>query len=125
MRKITEESTNAFYNKGTLKKQNMDVFFDSYDYKSRMLLHDNCIATFDHQENILTINSCGWFTVTTKERLNALKGVNIQQKAFKWYLNGIEWNGNLLYANSLKNLLTIDFFMIILLKKCLFCWFSG
>ena len=94
MRKITEESINAFYNKGTLKKQNMDVFFDRYDYKSRMLLYNNCIATFDHQENILTINNCGWFTVTTKERLNALEGVNIQQKAFKWYLNGIEWNGS-------------------------------
>ena len=94
MRQITKESTKAFYNKGTLNKQNMSVFFDRYDYKSRMLLHNNCIATFDHQENILTINSCGWFTVTTKERLNALKGVNIQQKAFKWYLNGIEWNGN-------------------------------
>ena len=94
MRKITEESTKAFYNKGTLNKQNMSVFFDRYDYKSRMLLHNNCIATYDHQENILNINSCGWFTPTTKERLNALKGVNIQQKDFKWYLNGIEWNGN-------------------------------
>ena len=94
MRKITEESVKSFYNKGTLKKQNMDVFFDRYDYKSRMLLYNNCIATFDHQENILIINNCGWFTPTTKERLNALKGVNIHQKAFKWYLNGIEWDGN-------------------------------
>ena len=76
MKKITEESTNAFYNKGTLKKQNMDVFFDRYDYKSRMLLYNNCIATFDHQENILTINSCGWFTVTTKERLFSKRLLN-------------------------------------------------
>ena len=94
MRKITEESTNAFYNKGTLKKQNMDVFFDRYDYKSRMLLHNNCIATYDHKENILTINNCGWFSNTTKERLNALKGVNIHQKNFLWFLNGKEWSGN-------------------------------
>ena len=94
MRLITEESTKAFYNKGTLKKQNMSVFFDRYDYKSRMLLHNNCIATFDHQENILTINNCGWFTPTTKERLNALEGVSIQQKDFVWFLNGEEWNGS-------------------------------
>ena len=94
MRKITEESIKAFYNKGTLKKQNMSVFFDRYDYKSRMMLHNNCIATFDHQESILTINNCGWFTPTTKERLNALKGVSIQQKDFVWYLNGEEWGGN-------------------------------
>tara|TARA_R110000751_G_scaffold201895_3_gene306574 strand:- start:272 stop:649 length:378 start_codon:yes stop_codon:yes gene_type:complete len=94
MRKITEESIIAFYNKGTLKKQNMDVFFDRYDYKSRMLLHDNCIATFDHQENILTISNCGWFTPTTKERLNALPDVDIIQRNFKWFLNGEEWNGD-------------------------------
>ena len=42
MRKITEESVKAFYNKGTLNKQNMSVFFDRYDYKSRMLLYNNC-----------------------------------------------------------------------------------
>ena len=94
MRQITEQSVKAFYNKGALKKQNMDVFFDRYDYKSRMLLHNNCIATFDYQENILTINNCGWFTPTTKERLNALEGVSIRQKDFKWYLNGLEWDGN-------------------------------
>ena len=93
MRKITQQSVESFYNKGTLNKQNMNVFFDRYDYKSRMLLHNNCIATFDHQERILTINNCGWFTPTTKERLNALQGVSIQQKSFKWYLNGLEWNG--------------------------------
>ena len=94
MRKITQQSANALYTKGTLKKQNMHVFFDRYDYKSRMLLHNNCIATFDHQESILTINNCGWFTPTTKERLNGLAGVHIQQKDFIWYLNGEEWNGN-------------------------------
>ena len=94
MRQITEQSVKAFYNKGTLNKQNMNVFFDRYDYKSRMLLHNNCIATYDHQENILTINNCGWFTPTTKERLNALEGVSIQQKDFVWFLNGEEWNGS-------------------------------
>lgn len=31
----------------------------------------------------------------TKERLNALQGVNIVQKNFVWYLNGKEWNGEL------------------------------
>lgn len=94
MRQITKDSINAFYNKGTLNKQNMNVFFDRYDYKSRMLLHDNCIATFDHQESILSISNCGWFTPTTKERLNALPNVSIQQKNFVWYLNGSEWDGN-------------------------------
>ena len=59
MRKITGETVKAFYNKGKFKKGNTSVFFDRYDYKSRILLHNNCIATYDHKENILTINSCG------------------------------------------------------------------
>ena len=93
MRQITKQSIEAFLNKGTLNKQNMNVFFDRYDYKSRMLLHNNCIATYDYQENILSISNCGWFTPTTKERLNALPNVDIIQKNFVWYLNGEEWNG--------------------------------
>jgi len=99
MRKITEESVKAFLNKGTLKKQNMNVFFDRYDYKSRMLLHNNCIATYDYQEDILSISNCGWFTPTTKERLNALPNVDIYQKNYVWYLNGKEWNGNKIDIN--------------------------
>jgi|TARA_B100002051_G_scaffold242370_1_gene247537 hypothetical protein len=96
MRKITKESVNAFFNKGKLNKQNMSVFFDRYDNTSRMLLHNNCIATYDYDNKRLTISNCGWFTPTTKERLNALPSVNIVQKNFKWYLNGNlkEWNGS-------------------------------
>ena len=94
MRKITEESISAFYNKSKLKKQNMNVFYDRYDHTSRMLLHNNCIATYDHDNKQLKISNCGWFTPTTKERLNALLNVNIQQKNFVWFLNGEEWNGN-------------------------------
>ena len=99
MRKITKESINAFLNKGKLSKQNMSVFFDRYDYKSRMLLHNNCIATYDYQEDILSISNCGWFTPTTKERLNALPNVDIRQKNFKWFLNGKEWNGQKIDIN--------------------------
>ena len=71
----------------------MNVFYDRYDQTSRMLLHNNCIATFDHDNKRLSISNCGWFTPTTKERLNALPDVNIIQKSFKWFLNGKEWNG--------------------------------
>jgi hypothetical protein len=99
MRKITEESVKAFLNKGTLNKQNMSVFFDRYDYKSRMLLHNNCIATYDYQEDILSISNCGWFSNTTKERLNALPNVDIRQKNYVWYLNGEEWDGNKIDIN--------------------------
>ena len=93
MRQITKQSTNAFFNKGKLNKQNMSVFYDRYDQISRMLLHDNCIATYDHDNKRLTICNCGWFSNTTKERLNALPNVHIVQRKLVWYLNGKEWNG--------------------------------
>ena len=99
MRKITEQSVNAFLNKGTLNKQNMNVFYDRYDQTSRMLLHNNCIATYDYDNNRLSISNCGWFSNTTKERLNALPNVNIYQKNYKWFLNGKEWDGNKIDIN--------------------------
>ena len=30
---------------------------------------------------------------TTKDKLNALPNVRLSQNNFKWYLNGVEWNG--------------------------------
>lgn len=99
MRKITEQSIEAFLNKGKLSKQNMNIFYDRYDQTSRMLLHNNCIATYDYDNKRLSISNCGWFTPTTKERLNALPNVHIQQKNFVWYLNGKEWNGQKIDIN--------------------------
>ena len=99
MRKITEESTEAFLNKGKLSKQNMNIFYDRYEQTSRMLLHNNCIATYDYDNKRLSISNCGWFSNTTKERLNALPNVDIRQKNFKWFLNGQEWNGQKIDIN--------------------------
>ena len=99
MRKITVNSTIHFFNKGTFKKQNMHVFYDRFDKTSRMLLHNNCIATYDYDNKRLSISNCGWFTPTTKERLNALPNVDIRQKNFVWYLNGKEWNGQKIDIN--------------------------
>lgn len=99
MRKITKQSIEAFLNKGKVSKQNMNVFFDRYDQTSRMLLHNNCIATYDYDNKRLSISNCGWFTPTTKERLSALPNVHIQQKDFVWYLNGKEWNGQKIDIN--------------------------
>ena len=62
-----------------------------------MLLHGNAIANLD--KGVLSIDSAGWKTNTTKERLNGLKGVSIHQKAGLWYLNGIVWCGKLTTVN--------------------------
>lgn len=57
----------------------------------KLLLHGNCIA--QRTPLAFTITNCGWFTRSTKERLNALHGVNIVQEKEVWYLNGKEWDG--------------------------------
>jgi hypothetical protein len=91
MRKITEESINAFLNRTKFKKQNMEVTI--YNDKACLWLHGNCIATLENNE--LFITNCGWESNTTKERLNGLPNVSIYQKNFQWFLNGELWNGEL------------------------------
>lgn len=70
-----------------------------YDYKSgntqvrdnALYLHGNKIAELRNGE--LWITNAGWNTNTTKERLNGLPNVHIQQRDYVWYLNGYAWDG--------------------------------
>ena len=93
MKKITEQSVNAFLNRTEFKKGNMQVV-NSDDGWTYLRLHNNCIAILNAKGN-LSITDTGWQTNTTKERLNGLPGVSIVQRNWKWFLNGKEWNGNL------------------------------
>jgi len=98
MRKITKESINAFLNAKKFSKQNMAV--EVLPNVTILKLHGNSIAYLYNDPNkTLSIQNCGWFSNTTKERLNALPNVHIQQKNFIWYLNGEEWNGQLTDIN--------------------------
>lgn len=56
-----------------------------------LYLHGNKIA--EHREDGLWVTNAGWSSNTTKERLNGIEGVSVNQKNFTWYLNGKEWNG--------------------------------
>jgi len=98
MRQITRQSINAFLNAKKFKKQNMEV--EVLPNVTILYLHNNAIAyRYNDPQRTLTISNYGWFTPTTKERLNALPNVNIYQKNFKWFLNGKEWNGNKIDIN--------------------------
>tara|TARA_R110000737_G_C14504481_1_gene472528 strand:- start:119 stop:412 length:294 start_codon:yes stop_codon:yes gene_type:complete len=93
MRTITEQSTKAFLNAKKFNKQNMCV--EVLPNVTILKLHGNEIAyKYNNPEQTLSITNCGWFSNTTKERLNALPNVSIQQKNFVWFLNGKEWDGN-------------------------------
>ena len=95
MRKITQQSIDAFINAKPFNKQNMSV--DVLPNVTILRLHGNAIAyRYNNPEKTLSITNCGWFTNTTKERLNGLPNVHIQQKNWNWYLNGKEWNGEII-----------------------------
>lgn len=94
MRKITIESRNAFLQNTPFSKSNMQVIVTPT--KTKLLLHGNTIAiNYKDKRKGLKITNAGWQSNTTKERLNALPNVSIQQKNWIWYLNGKQWNGEL------------------------------
>ena len=59
-----------------------------------LLLFGNRIA--EHREDGVYITNCGYFTNTTKAHLNLLPRVSIYQKKGEWYLNDVEWDGELI-----------------------------
>ena len=94
MRKITKESVQAFMNAQKFKKSNMEVVV--LPNVTILKLYGNEIAySYNDPERTLSITNCGYFTATTKDRLNGLDGVSIYQKQGQWYLNGEEWEGEL------------------------------
>ena len=94
MSNLTHDSVEAFMNAVPFKKSNMKV--DVLDNVTILRLHGNAIAyLYNDPQRTLSITNCGWFSKTTKERLNGIPGVSIKQKNFDWYLNGVKWDGNL------------------------------
>ena len=91
MRKITEESIDAFYAKRRFKKRNMQVVVN--DDEVLLLLHDNIIAKLVNDD--LFIDSCGWNSNTTRDRLNGLKNVWVRTQNGQMILNEQSWDGKL------------------------------
>jgi hypothetical protein len=109
MRQITQLAVEKFFKGDNFSKANTKVYTQlecSPNLVSRLLLHDNEIATRTEGRNTILIDTCGWFSNTTKERLNGVLdylGIErIQQKNFEWYLMGKKWNGDEVVIN-IKN----------------------
>ena len=82
----------AIVNKNDWSNSNTVVEYNSNTDCSAVYLHNNRIATYDHNNQALKLSSCGWHSVTTKSRLNAILqglivGASVYQRAFDWYLN--------------------------------------
>lgn len=74
MRKVSREAAYAFINNIRYSSNNTKVIV--YDGETHLVLHGNTIAK-KIGENVY-INHCGWETVTTRDRLNALRNVHIR-----------------------------------------------
>jgi hypothetical protein len=87
MRKITEEAHRAFMHREKFKKGNTEVRITNG--LPQMYLHNNKIAEMNSDGEVC-INTCGWMSRTTRERLNAFipirveKGSFIVNEKFKW-----------------------------------------
>ena len=98
MKLITKQSIEAFMDARPFKKSNMEV--EVLPNVTILKLFGNRIAfRYNDPDKTLSVTNCGWQSNTTKERLNAIPGVSIQQKNWEWYLNGEKWNGKLIDVN--------------------------
>ena len=92
MRKIEQQMNFAISNKGNWSSSNTQVSYNNNTNCSSVYLHGHQIATFDHNLKAVKLSSCGWQTVTTKSRLNAILsevkyGCKVFQKNFVWFVN--------------------------------------
>ena len=109
MRRIEQQMNRAIANKADWSSSNTRVEYNNNTNCSSIYLHGHQIATLDHHTNALKLSSCGWQTVTTKSRLNALLsefkyGCRVFQKQFDWYLSTNKqtddfWDGMILRQN--------------------------
>lgn len=94
-RQITQNAINAFYRGEKFNGGNTTVFVNPDTDQVVLRLHGNLIAYRQIGTRSVFISNAGWFSNTTKERLNGLEGVSISQRKGVWYLNGKEWDGTL------------------------------
>ena len=111
MRKIEQQMNSALLRKTNWAGSNTTVSYNELTNCSSVYLHGHQIATLDHHTNALKLSSCGWQTVTTKSRLNALLsefkyGCRVFQKQFNWYLQSVNqtvdfWDGMILCGGEI------------------------
>ena len=92
MRKIEQQMNRAVVNKINWSNSNTFVDYNSNTNCSTVVLHRTAIAVYDHNTQALKLNTGGWYSVTTKSRLNAILseifvGACVYQKNWDWFFN--------------------------------------
>ena len=113
MRKIERQMNFAISNKANWASSNTSVSYNNSTNCSSIYLHGHQIAAVDHNLKAVKLSSCGYTTVTTKSRLNAILeevkyGARIFQKDWNWFVKYQDqvasfWDGMILVdADSLQ-----------------------
>ena len=102
MRQIETKMNKAIRRGGNFSNGNTTVqtvsYLDSQGVcreESKVFLHGNHIATYDHTSKELSLFDGGWQSVTTKSRLNALcdefaTGFSVFQKNWNWFVSDFQ-----------------------------------
>ena len=113
MRKIETQMNSAIRRQVNWAGSNTSVSYNSNTNCSSIYLHGHQIAAVDHNLKAVKLSSCGYTTVTTKSRLNAILeevkyGCRVFQKNFDWFVSYNDqvasfWDGMILIdADSLQ-----------------------
>ena len=92
MRKIEQQMNRAIVNKNNWSNSNTTVDYNSNTNCSVVVLHRTAIAVYDHNTQALKLHTGGWYSNTTKSRLNAIlqgliAGASVFQRDWNWFLN--------------------------------------
>ena len=94
MRKIEAQMNAAIAGQRNWSKDNTRVEVNNHG-DTFVYLHGHNIATISKWGDI-RLSSCGWETVTTKSRLNAIldcfvHNMSIYQRDWQWYISGSDF----------------------------------
>jgi len=72
---------------GKKKLENNTYLVKVDDHTLAVRLHQTNVVLI-HSDGSYTLNTGGWHTVTTKDRINYYSPVSLYQKKFMWYVGG-------------------------------------
>lgn len=71
-----------------------------HDGSVGIMLHSTYVVKI-HPDNSATLNTGGWYSSTTKDRINKYSPVRVYQRKGQWYLeNGEEYEDGVIVADN-------------------------
>ena len=85
----SQRESNRWLREHNIKTNNTEMRI--HDGRTIVRLHSTDIVDIDTKDNTITLNTGGWNTVTTKERMNAVLNAfdspyRVHQRDFQWYV---------------------------------------